>query len=193
MMSIAILPIGEISNEVYATIESCLHETYNADVVRLPALPIPGYAYDARRNQYNSILIMREIIRLCPEDAMRLVAVTEEDLFIPMLTFVFGHAQLSGKVAMLSLARLRQEFYGLPALPTLLKSRLTKELLHEVGHTMGLVHCTRSDCAMALSTSVQHIDSKGSRYCHGCHALMTETSQRLRTNSSVGVLKENTP
>jgi archaemetzincin len=96
--------------------------------------------------------------------------VTEADLAIPTLTFVFGQAQLDGQVAVLSLARLRQEFYGLPSDETLLRERVTKEVLHELGHTFGLTHCAESKCVMSLATHIGLVDNKEERYCTHCGA-----------------------
>ncbi len=70
-----------------------------------------------------------------------MLALTGRDLFVPVLTFVFGQAQLGGRVAVVSLARLRQEFYGMAPNGEILMERAVKEALHETGHTFGLVHC----------------------------------------------------
>jgi len=94
--------------------------------------------------------------------------VTGVDLFIPVLTFVFGEAQLGGRAAVVSTFRLRSEAYGLPPDPELLLARLTREVLHELGHTYGLVHCTDSACVMASTTYVEQIDLKGPSFCTGC-------------------------
>ena len=76
--------------------------------------------------------------------------------------------------AIVSLARLRQEFYGLPPNAELLAARARKEVLHELGHTFGLVHCPEVDCTMSLSTNVRQLDLKGSGYCTDCRALIAE-------------------
>jgi len=93
---------------------------------------------------------------------------------VPMLTFVFGQAQLGGRVAIVSLARLRQEFYGLPADPILVRERAVKEALHEMGHAFGLVHCVDPLCAMSLSTQVEQVDAKLPDVCPSCRTLLRE-------------------
>ena len=131
-------------------------------------LPAVDFAYDSRRNQYGSIAVLEMVSRACPEDGLRLVGVTERDLYIPVLTFVFGHAQLGGRAAAVSLARLRQEFYGLEPNREIFLDRARKEALHEAGHTFGLVHCADRGCAMSLSTRVQQIDQKRAAFCPAC-------------------------
>jgi len=140
-------------------------------------LPVRGlelgsveFAFDVGRGQYGSIPVLEMLLRRCPEDAGKLLAVTERDLFVPVLTFVFGQAQLGGRVGVVSFARLRQEFYGLAANREAFLGRAFKEALHETGHLFGLVHCTERKCAMSLATTVRQIDLKDDAFCAACAA-----------------------
>lgn len=137
-------------------------------------LPDVDFAYDARRGQYRSADVLEMAGRLCPRDAWKLLAITGRDLFVPVLTFVFGQAQLGGRVGVVSLARLRQEFYGLEPNPEILLERTAKEVLHESGHLFGLVHCPDAACAMALATNVRQIDGKQAAWCAGCMARLRQ-------------------
>src|SRR5450432_2511579 len=128
------------------------------------------FAFDRDRGQYGSIAVLEMLLRRCPDDALKLLAVTERDLFIPVLTFVFGQAQLGGRTGVVSLARLRQEFYGLVRNDTVLLERAHKEVLHETGHLFGLVHCADRRCAMSLATGVRQIDGKDAAFCAPCSA-----------------------
>ena len=103
-----------------------------------------------------------------------MLAVTDRDLFIPVLTFVYGHAQLGGRVAVVSLARLRQEFYGMAPNHELLLERAAKEALHESGHTFGLVHCADRSCAMSLATNIRQIDDRQAAFLHAVRARPTK-------------------
>jgi archaemetzincin len=87
-----------------------------------------------------------------------------------VLTFVFGQAQLGGRTGVVSLARLRQEFYGLPPDRAVFAGRAVKEALHETGHMFGLVHCAERGCAMSLATNVRQIDTKQAAFCAPCTA-----------------------
>ncbi len=174
MSRIAIVTVGAVENGIVLSIEEAVRQSLPVEIARLPGLPEAGYAWDPARNQYSSSLILKTLAAARPHDAARLLGLTESDLYIPMLTFIYGQAQLGGGAALLSLARLRQEFYGLAPDPELLLERAHKEALHELGHTFGLVHCSDKGCAMALSTNIRQVDLKGARYCGGCAALVAE-------------------
>ncbi|MEJ2483909.1 MAG: archemetzincin, partial [Gemmatimonadota bacterium] len=105
----------------------------------------------------------------------RIVGITAEDLFIPVLTFVFGQAQLGGPAAVVSGRRLHTDFYGLPSDDRLLVDRAVKEVVHELGHGFGLVPCPDRNCVMSSSTYVEDVDLKGEEYCAACHALLANS------------------
>ena len=119
-------------------------------------------------------MILRDALERRPARATKLLVLTEHDLFIPMLSFVYGQAQLDGAVALMSLARLRQEFYGLPANRALFLWRVRKEALHEIGHAYGLTHCNETVCALRLSTNIQQLDLKGGDFCASCAILLRD-------------------
>jgi archaemetzincin len=169
-----VLPIGEVEEAFLGAMEHCLRRTYQLEAVRLPAFPEPRDAFDGVRGQFGAIPILHKLVAACPPDAVRLLGITECDLFIPMLSFIYGQAQLSGRVALLSIARLKQEFYGLPADRTITVERTVKETLHELGHTFGLTHCLDKGCPMALSTTIQQLDGPTAVYCPGCTIMLRE-------------------
>jgi archaemetzincin len=166
--SLCFAPVGPVLPKIFDWLEAAAREWFAFPIRRLPALPMPEGAYDGARDQYRSVEIVKALAGAAPADAARMLGVTEVDLSIPMLTFLFGHAQLSGRVALISLCRLRQEFYGLPPDEALLRERAVKEMLHEMGHTFGLTHCGDTQCAMSVSTHIQFVDAKSARYCASC-------------------------
>ncbi|MGD0498583.1 MAG: archaemetzincin family Zn-dependent metalloprotease [Bryobacteraceae bacterium] len=164
--------MADVDWEALAAIRDCVGGEFGVPVRDL-ALPGPEFAYDAGRGQWSSTAILEMLIRRCPDDAVKILAVTERDLFIPVLTFVYGHAQLGGRAAVVSLARLRQEFYGLAPNREVFVERAAKEALHEAGHAFGLAHCTEADCAMSLATNIRQIDRKRAALCAACTARLS--------------------
>ncbi len=138
----------------------------------------PAGAFDPARGQYSSTKILRWVLRDVPVDARKVVAITDGDLFIPVLTFVFGEAQLGGQGAVVSTARLRLDLSGLPSPAPLFRARLSKECLHELGHTFGLTHCGFSRCVMSRSNTVPDVDAKDWTLCQDCRKLLVELQKR---------------
>ena len=112
-----------------------------------------------------------------PQD-WRLLAITDVDLYIPILQYVFGEAQLGGPCALVSSHRLRQEFYGLSGDEDVLIQRLLKECIHELGHTLGLRHCEDYGCAMASAHAVEWIDLREQFLCDVCEARVGQKLSR---------------
>lgn len=129
-------------------------------------------AFDGVRSQYNSRLLLGRLRQHAFGVADRVLGVADVDLFIPVLTYVFGEAELLGRAAVVSTFRLDSELYGLPKDPALTFARLVKESVHEIGHTHGLVHCARDHCVMHSSTYVEGIDLKDERFCDLCLKLL---------------------
>jgi archaemetzincin len=169
----------EVEREALAAVTARVAAEFGGPV-RNMELGSVDFAYDVERHQYASIPVLDMLLRRCPEDAGKLLAVTERDLFIPVLTFVFGQAQLGGRVGVVSFARLRQEFYGLAANREIFLERAYKEALHETGHLFGLVHCAERKCAMSLATTVRQIDMKDDAFCVPCAHTVRRNPEGLR-------------
>ena len=125
-------------------------------------------AFDTPRGQYRSGVLLAQLLAAGGPADEKLIAVVDVDLFIPVLTFVFGEAQFDGRAAIVSMHRLSNEFYGMPADHLRLLDRLEKEIVHELGHTAGLAHCRQFECVMRSSTYVEEIDLKTGLLCPGC-------------------------
>mgnify|MGYP001618305914 CR=1 FL=1 len=130
----------------------------------------PAGAYDPGRGQHSSTRILRWVLEDVPCDAGKILSITDCDLFIPVLTFVFGEAQLGGKGALVSTARLRMDVNGFPIPRQVYWQRLLKESAHELGHTFGLTHCLSSRCVMNRSNTVLDVDRKPDHFCLRCHS-----------------------
>jgi len=134
----------------------------------------PSFAFDTYRNQFNSTAIISNLLDRYKNYPGKIIGITAVDLFVPVLTYVFGEAQLDGTVAVLSSFRLREELFGLEPNPVIERIRLLKEAVHELGHTFGLVHCHTQECVMHSSTSAEEVDVKGKNFCEGCEQTMRE-------------------
>lgn len=134
----------------------------------------PQYALIPARRQYSAVAILEEIAKTPLPENGKIIGITNLDLCTPVLTFVFGATQLSGRAALVSLFRLRPEFYGFGVDEELFFERSLKEVIHELGHTFGLTHCRRPACIMYLANTIKNVDQKNLSFCASCEDLLNE-------------------
>jgi len=177
MKLLQLLPIGNVDDGLLKDLRPAVEEILGVPCKVLPVRLDPEFAFHGERQQYHSSEILRRMQNFLTTDSWRMLGIGMVDLYIPILTFVFGEAQMGGPCAVLSTHRLRQEFYGLPPDRELLRERLLKEAVHEVGHTLNLTHCGDYRCVMASSHAVEWIDLKDSALCGMCRSAVVPTVQ----------------
>jgi archaemetzincin len=172
MKLLQLLPIGDVDLRALEQLGPLIAQQFHVawDILQ-PGLD-PQFAYHAERQQYHSTELLASMHGFLGPECWRLLGITGHDLYIPILTFVFGEAQMGGPAAVVSTHRLRQEFYGLEQDSKLLGERLVKEAVHELGHTLELRHCDDYRCAMAASHAVEWIDLKENGMCPDCSERM---------------------
>jgi archaemetzincin len=168
MSYIDIVPIGEVDEALLLFLRQSIFQAFKIQPRVRNCLFDLSSVYDPVRNQYNSSGLLLQLISDPPPETLKILGVTELDLFIPIFTFLFGEAQLNGIGALVSTHRLHNQFYGIPENKELLKNRLLKETIHELGHTFGLIHCFTLKCVMKSSTYVEEIDQKSINFCRLC-------------------------
>lgn len=157
-------------------------EKLTRDVARVYFLPVSveeshidlSEYYDPIRRQYNGNGILKEIDSMSSNQFVKKVGLFRVDLYIPILTYIFGQAVLNGTAGIASLYRLRNEHYGMKRDEDLLTSRFSKVIIHELGHTFGLIHCHVPTCVMRSSTYVEDIDQKDMTICSQCRNSLNE-------------------
>ena len=169
---ICMVQMGTIDKRIMLYAKVILEDVLNEKVDIFILSHDLDYAYHKRRKQYCSTKILKKLEELELVDYGRVLGVVDVDLYVPELTFVFGEADLKNRVSIISLTRLRQEFYNLPADITLFNQRVITESVHELGHTYGLRHCGNDYCVMFFSSTLGDTDKKGSDFCKICEKLL---------------------
>lgn len=166
-MRIILVPIGKIDPSEMKILEDPLKTEFSCDVAIGKRIPLPAAALNAARNQYDAE-VMLEFLSLSGETTGydRVLGVTDVDLYLPGMNFVFGLA--GRRNAVISLRRLRQSFYNLPEDAGVFRRRIVVEAVHELGHTFGLTHCEDPRCVMRFSNTIAETDRKGPAFCPAC-------------------------
>jgi archaemetzincin len=178
MKVVHLVRVGTIDLSLVENLRSTIPQSLEVRCQILPFHLDPSAAYHAEREQFHSSEILERMETLVRPGDWRLLAIADVDLYIPILKYVFGEAQMGGPCAVVSTFRLRQEFYGCERDPALLHQRLLKESVHELGHTLDLRHCQDYRCVMASSHSVERIDLRQSFLCPDCRSRL-ESSPHL--------------
>ncbi len=167
-------PYGHIDLDLLDVLAENLRRLFPFEVKILEQCGAPEFAFNNSRQQYMAKAILEDLVSNAPASCRRVLGLTEADLFIPILTYVYGEAMLPGQAAVISLYRLTGSDSG-PTVPfEVLAQRAVKEAVHELGHTFNLVHCDHESCVMSFAHSLEHIDRKSERFCRYCSVLFSD-------------------
>lgn len=176
--TIFISSIGDCENDLLVPIGRAIQRIFGFSTERVPLLMDVEFALDLNRAQYHSTHILSRLEELAPSQALKVLAVTDVDLFIPILTHVYGEAQLGGKACIVSTCRLKEGLSPLGA-EQAYPVRVVKEAIHELGHTFNLRHCQDPVCIMHYCRSIKDVDRKSDQMCRYCRVLFEDERKRL--------------
>lgn len=165
---ILLVPLDRIDKKLLEKIGAYLEKAFGRIIAVGKKLAVSRSSYNPVRNQYHSAAILEELLPRKSRSYERVLGISDVDLYAPGLNFVFGEADIFNGTAVISLARLRQEFYNLEKDEAIFIERVIKEAVHELGHTYGLGHCPDPKCVMYFSNSLKDTDIKGKEFCDRC-------------------------
>jgi archaemetzincin len=168
MTDICLVPVKFSNTSFLRRIQNELNRKFRSSLNVLNLEYDIEKTFSKERGQYYSSQIIADISQFTGKETGKVLLITDADLYVPVLTFVFGEAQLNGKHSIISVCRLHEEFYSEVSDDELLIKRTMKEVLHELGHNFGLLHCIDWDCVMHSSQGIEEVDIKGKFYCKEC-------------------------
>ncbi|MGQ9921838.1 MAG: archaemetzincin family Zn-dependent metalloprotease, partial [Desulfobacca sp.] len=160
--------------EILRRLRTALTKFFGLPAKVLRPQPLPEETRHIVRQQYHSTQLLEHLLVTKNSGALRILGVTAVDLYIPILTFVFGEAQLNGQAAVISLYRPRGEDEGISPPRAVILRRLLKLGIHELGHTFGLGHCREEGCLMGFAPYLAKLDQKNLAFCKYCQVLLAD-------------------
>jgi archaemetzincin len=174
-MTIALVTFGYFEPSLIENVIIAVQNEYHCTVIQKDAFIDLSDFFDSSRRQYHGDKILKSIMLHQVHSHSKVIGLLQVDLFIPILTFIFGQAQLNGTYGIASSYRLNSSLYGMPRDDEKMVERFIKEIIHEIGHTFGLIHCLEQQCVMRSSTYVEDIDQKEKHLCTQCRLKLMET------------------
>ena len=165
---ITLISFGRFEKDFLQQISQAVQQEYMFKVMVIEGrLDLSDY-YDPGRRQYDGTRLLKAVDQMVPVSSLKSLGLFSVDLFIPILTYIFGQAYLGGRTGIGSTYRLKNELYGMRPDEQLLRTRFRKVCIHELGHAFGLVHCHTPNCVMKSSSYVEDLDMKRHNLCFSC-------------------------
>lgn len=165
---IVLITFGQFEPGLLSDIASDINQEFHLPVTILEKKIDFADFYSPVRRQYDGNKLLKMIEEMDCQGSLKKIGLFRIDLYIPILTYIFGQAIYKGNSGVVSLYRLRNEQYGLVSDHELLAIRFRKVIIHELGHAFGLKHCLVPNCVMRSSTYVEDIDQKQKHFCVNC-------------------------
>ncbi len=175
---IVISPLCALESDLLELIRKEIARLFQYRTEVLPLLKSLSFALNPSRNQFHSTPVLEKLDEIAPPEAVKVLAISDVDLYIPILTHVYGEAQLGGRACMISTHRLREGLNPLSG-PETFHFRVMKEAIHELGHTFNLRHCPEDKCIMHYCRSIEDVDRKSNELCRYCRTLLNDEMERL--------------
>ena len=165
---IGVIPIGDIPDIAPKVIAAHISGYLELQTTLLESMKNPSYALDKQRLQYDVGPILQYLESRSFTSVDKVVGILDVDLFVPVFTHVFGEARKGGRVALISIFRLRENPMDTINDSAITLERAAKVALHELCHLYDLTHCESSQCLMYFSGSLSDLDQSSFNLCRYC-------------------------
>jgi archaemetzincin len=179
--SIGLTKMGQVPHTALRVVAANIQTMLETPVEMLPEVAIPEEAFQQHRCQYDAGLVLKYLARFFFPHQSRILAVTDVDLCTPILTFVYGEAELGLSLAIISDFRLKHTEDGIMASEGVYYERIAKVALHELAHTFSLYHCETPKCLMQYSRGLRHLDGLDIFFCERCRFALRQSLRNLHT------------
>jgi archaemetzincin len=171
---IVVVPLGEVDFMLVNRLATNIGPVYGRSVDILKGMKMPDEALNIVRNQYYASILLAKLERVKANQKEFVLGVCEEDIYLPDESYIIGHSDTVSATAIVSLFRIRQEFYGLPEDEMKVYTRLFKQSIHQLAHLFDMTSCRNPRCINYYSQNMMDIDTKGEKFCDICKRHLAE-------------------
>ena len=172
-LKIGILYYTTIDKNLKKELEQNILATYKCTVTEIKGIAkMPVEAYYKPRNRYRASKLLNSIDQYSRYD--KIVGITASDISSIKDNIydwgIMGLADSPGRACVISTFRIKTPN------KILFKERFIKVALHELGHTMGLPHCSFSkSCFMeAAEGTIKSVDRETKNLCSNCKKFISQ-------------------
>jgi len=175
---IALQPLGDYDGEQLSFIRQEISGFYNRKVIILKPISIPTtFRLTPGVELYSADSILNMLSGLLNKEIIEVVGLTNKNIYILKkntnkttgklwshnVSVVLGFGDYPGNCSVVS------DYLFKTNDTTLFKHRLRTVIVHEVGHNLGLDHCTFNGCIMSDENGkIAVLDKSGNDYCDLC-------------------------
>lgn len=143
----------------YSALRHCIEQYLHYPVKQKSAFDLPANSFNPLRNQYDASALLRILVPTSAGKDSYSLFIVKVDLYVTGKNYIFGLADSLMRAAIISSFRFQ---------PDKTIEHLRKEAIHELGHLLGLKHCSLSTCAMHFSQTVEDTERKNFELCSNC-------------------------
>ncbi|MDA8213998.1 MAG: archaemetzincin family Zn-dependent metalloprotease [Nitrospiraceae bacterium] len=178
---IKIVPLGEVDGGIMMEVATQVSMVFGITATVNEMQRYHESAYNHQRGQYSAESFLK-FLDAPKEGSIRVLGITDVDLYIPDLNYVFGLADESRDVSLISISRFKKGNGKVV-------ERAVKTAVHELGHTYGLVHCHDNKCVMYFSYNLSDTDYKGKEFCIKCQETLDKSKNLFRGETMFPALR----
>ncbi|MFH1106397.1 MAG: hypothetical protein V1787_00725 [Candidatus Micrarchaeota archaeon] len=155
-------------------LKTTLSGAFKAEVVLLKRpLPADYEHFTEPRGQWDAEKLLEWLSGLfAKERGTFVIGLFPYDMFAGRRKQVFGVAENVGRTAIVSYHAFDPAMQGRHD-DELFRRRLYKKVVHQLGHLMGIPHCSNRNCVMNQARNLMFLDRKTAEFCRKCRPLVS--------------------